>query len=107
NGSGTGSDPITYRYQWYRCDAQGSHCLSVRGATAQGYRLAATDAGKTIGLTVTATDTTGKSQPAYAALAGPVVTTTLASTAQPAVSAKDQTFTVDAGTWTAAPASTT
>jgi hypothetical protein len=107
-GVWTGTAPIAYAFQWYRCDAAGAHCSSVHGATKQTYRTAKTDAGKTLGLTVTATDATGKA-PAYASLVGPIAASaaTLASTAQPKVTVQGQTLTVDAGTWTATPASTT
>ena len=109
SGVWTGSAPITYAFQWYRCDAGGAHCSSVHGATKSTYRLVAADAGKTIGLTVTATDATGAKQPAYASLVGPIApsSATLASTGAPKVSGQGQTFTVDAGTWTTAPSSTT
>jgi hypothetical protein len=70
-GIWTGTGTVTYAYQWYRCDATGAHCASVHGATGVGYRLLAADAGKTIGLTVKATDTTGTTS-AYASLVGPV-----------------------------------
>jgi len=108
-GVWTGTAPITYTFQWYRCDAGGAHCSSVHGATKPTYRVVAADVGKTIGLTVTATDTTGTSQPAYASLAGPIAasTATLASSSAPKVTTQGQTLTVDAGTWTSAPASTT
>jgi hypothetical protein len=108
-GVWTGTAPITYAFQWYRCDASGGHCLSVHGATAASYRLVAADAGKAIGLTVTATDGTGTKQPAYSALAGPVgaAAATLVSSAQPKVSLVGKTFTVDAGSWSEATSSTT
>jgi hypothetical protein len=108
-GQWTGTAPIAYAFQWYRCDAGGAHCSSVHGATKPTYRLVKADAGKTIGFTVTATDATAAKQPAYAALVGPVAasTATLVSTAQPKVAAQGQTLTADAGAWTAAPASTT
>jgi hypothetical protein len=100
--------PITYAFQWYRCDTTGAHCSSVHGATKQTYRLSKADAGKTLGLTVTATDATAKT-PAYASLVGPVAASaaSLASTAQPRVAVQGQTLTVDAGAWTVTPASTT
>jgi hypothetical protein len=108
-GVWTGMAPITYAFQWYRCDAGGGHCLSVHGATAASYRLVAADAGKTIGLTVTATDATGTKQPAYSALAGPVgaSTATLVSSVQPKATLQGKTVTVDAGSWTEATSSTT
>jgi len=107
-GRWTGTAPITYAFQWYRCDATGAHCSSVHGATKQTYRLAKADAGRTIGLTVTAADATAKT-PAYASLVGPVAASaaTFASTAQPKIVVQGQTLTVGAGAWTATPASTT
>jgi hypothetical protein len=108
-GQWTGTAPIAYAFQWYRCDAGGAHCSSVHGATKPTYRLVKADAGKTIGFTVTATDATAAKQPAYAALVGPVAasTATLVSTAQPKVAVQGQTLTAEAGAWTATPASTT
>ena len=107
-GVWTGTAPIAYAFQWYRCDAAGAHCSSVHGATKPTYRVARADAGKTLGLAVTATDATAKT-PAYASLVGPVAASaaTLASTAQPKVAIQGQTLTADAGAWTATPASTT
>src|SRR5205823_3160660 len=108
SGVWTGTAPITYVFQWHRCDTTGAHCSSVHGATKQTYRLSKADAGETLGLTVTATDATAKT-PAYASLVGPVAASaaTLASTAQPSAAVQGQTLTVDAGAWTVTPASRT
>lgn len=108
-GVWTGTAPIAYAYQWYRCDAGGAHCLSVHGATKSTYRLVAADSGKTIGFTVNATDATGTKQPAYASLVGPITTapSMLSAAAQPKVTVQGQSLTVDAGEWTAKAASTT
>lgn len=107
-GQWTGTAPIAYAFQWYRCDAGGAHCSSVHGATKPTYRLVKADAGKTIGFTVTATDATAAKQPAYASLVGRIAASTapLVSTAQPKVAVQGQTLTVDAGTWTATPSFT-
>ena len=72
----------------------------MHGATAATYRVAAGDAGKTIGLTVTATDANGTKTPAYASLSGPVAAAaaTLASTVQPKLTGtagRGQTLTID------------
>ncbi len=107
-GVWTGLAPITYAFQWYRCDAGGAHCSSVRGATKPTYRLVAADKGKTLGLTVNATDATGAKQPAYASLVGLVAdASALAATAQPIVTVQGQTLAVVAGAWTGTPSSTT
>jgi hypothetical protein len=110
-GTWTGAPPIAYHDQWYRCDAGGAHCSSVHGATARTYRLVAADSGHTIGLTVTATDSSG-SKPGYASLVGPIgaAAATLVSTAQPKVTGTailGQPLAVDAGTWSATPTATT
>jgi len=110
-GVWTGTAPISYHYQWYRCDSTGAHCASVHGATAATYRIASADAGKSVGLTVTATDGNGMKQPAYASLVGPVAAApaTLVSTVQPKLTGspvQGQTLTVVAGTWSSTPAAT-
>jgi hypothetical protein len=110
-GSWSGSGTIAYAYQWYRCDPNGAHCSSVHGATKTTYTLVATDVGKTIGLTVRATDSTGTT-PAYASLAGLVAakTTPLAAKSQPTLAGSatvGQALTVTPGTWTGTPAAFT
>ena len=102
-GTWAGSGTITYAFQWYRCDANGAHCNSVHGATKASYTLVASDVGKTIGLTVRATDSTGTT-PAYASLAGLVAakSAVLAATAQPTLTGTatvGQALTVTPGTW--------
>jgi hypothetical protein len=111
SGTWTSSTAVAYAYQWYRCDATGSHCNSLHGATAAGYTLSKRDAGKTIGLTVTATDQAG-STPAYASLVGPIASAKplLVSTAQPQITGlpiEGKPLQVTAGAWSPAPASVT
>jgi hypothetical protein len=57
-GSWTGS-PTTYAYQWQRCDAAGSACASVAGATSSRLQLGSSDAGRTVRVLVTAWNTAG------------------------------------------------
>jgi hypothetical protein len=86
-GTWTGTGDVSDGYQWYRCDAHGAHCSSIHGATRATYTQVARDVGNTLGVTVTATDSTG-SAPAYAPLAGivaPAKASVLAA-AQPVVS---------------------
>ena len=42
-GRWTGTDPITYAYQWLRCDKYGSHCRMLKKATDATYTLVAKD----------------------------------------------------------------
>src|SRR3954451_17138598 len=71
NGAWAGSGALAFAHQWYRCDATGAGCKAIRGATAATYSLTAADAGRTVGLTVRATDATGSAN-AYSGLAGPI-----------------------------------
>lgn len=57
-GTWTGSG-ISYAYAWSRCDASGGACTLISGATQTTYKLVSGDAGKTIRVAVTATNTTG------------------------------------------------
>jgi hypothetical protein len=107
-GTWTSQSAVAYAYQWYRCDANGAHCGSIHGATAAGLVLARKDVGRTIGLTVTATDTTGSSS-AYASLVGPVAAArpVLVSTAQPqmtGLAVEGQALQVTTGAWSPVPA---
>ena len=57
----TGTSPMSYGYQWRRCDSLGANCASIAGATAQTYLLTASDVGKGIRVAVTASNVAGSS----------------------------------------------
>ena len=102
-GTWSSTGAIAYAYQWYRCDANGSHCSSVHGATRGTYTLVAKDAGRTVGLTVRGTDSSGTTA-AYAALAGLVAPAKakVVATAQPALTGSPivgQALQVAAAAW--------
>ena len=106
-GAWTGAGTITYAYQWYRCDNAGAHCASIHGATVATYKLTTQDTAHTIGLTVNATNSTGKAS-AYASLVGPIVApgSPLVSTVQPFVTgtgAAGKPVSVSTGTWSPKP----
>src|SRR4029079_1526071 len=42
-GTWTGTPTITYTFQWRRCDANGSACTDISGATGTTYKLTSTD----------------------------------------------------------------
>lgn len=71
NGSWTSTTTITYAYGWQRCDANGTGCADISGATTASYVLQAADVGKRIRSRVTATNTSGSST-AFSALTGTV-----------------------------------
>jgi hypothetical protein len=108
-GTWSGVEPITFAYQWTRCDAAGLHCNLVRGATKETYTLSRRDTGRTVGLTLRATDATG-TVVAFASLLGPIAPTpaVLISTRQPSIAGDPrtgQTILVSPGTWSPAAAS--
>ena len=108
SGNWGGFGAITYRFQWYRCNAAGANCLSIRGATSPTFALGAKDIGKTLGLTVSASDSTGSTS-AYASLVGPIAPKRplLESTAQPVATGppvEGKTVEVTTGTWSPVPA---
>jgi PKD repeat protein len=55
--------PIVYADQWEDCDATGSHCSSIAGATGQSYTLAASDVGSTVRVRENAANGYGNSVP--------------------------------------------
>ena len=58
NGSWSGS-PTGYTYVWSRCDQNGNSCAAISGATATTYKLQQVDAGATLRVNVTATNSAG------------------------------------------------
>jgi hypothetical protein len=63
-GTWTGTQPIKYAYEWQRCSATGGSCAPISGASARTYALTTADAGATLRLNVTATDSTGSTNAA-------------------------------------------
>jgi len=57
-GTWTGTS-VTFAYQWQRCDTSGANCTPITGATGTTYVLANEDAGHTLRVAVTGTDSTG------------------------------------------------
>ena len=59
-GSWVGDQPITYTYQWLRCDKNGNSPKNIGGATHESYKLSQAEVGFTIRVKVTAKNTRGK-----------------------------------------------
>jgi hypothetical protein len=117
NGTWTGSAPITYTYEWRRCNAAGASCGAIAGATTQSYIVQAADTGSRIMLAVTAKNAAGTTT----AVSAPTLVIT-ASTTPPTpnppstglapsntrapsftgVLARGQKLTANAGTWSGA-----
>jgi hypothetical protein len=60
-GTWSGTSPISYTYQWRRCDASGASCADIVPAAAQAYTLTSNDSGATIRAIVTASNAAGTS----------------------------------------------
>jgi hypothetical protein len=58
-GSWSGTQPITYGYQWQRCDSGGANCVAIAGATGPTYLATSADVGRTLRVVVTATNSAG------------------------------------------------
>jgi glucose/arabinose dehydrogenase len=59
DGTWTGGTPMTFAYQWRRCNTAGAACVDLAGATANTYSPVAGDVGSTLRVVVTATNTAG------------------------------------------------
>jgi hypothetical protein len=58
-GSWAGTTPMTYSYQWWRCNSSGGSCVSISGATGSSYVVGSGDLGSTLRSRVTASNTAG------------------------------------------------
>jgi fibronectin type 3 domain-containing protein len=104
-GTWKGTTPINYSFQWQRCDSGGAACAAIAGATGQTYTLTASEAGSTIRVSVTASNSVGTSSASSAPTA--IVTSSDApvNTAPPTISGTlqlGQTLAADPGTWSGA-----
>ncbi|MGI8987953.1 MAG: S8 family serine peptidase [Bryobacteraceae bacterium] len=62
------NNPISYTYQWNRCDAFGGNCSAIPGATGISYLVSRADAGLTLRSAVTAANSAGSSTVMSAAI---------------------------------------
>lgn len=67
-GSWTGA-PSSFTYAWSHCDGSGANCTPIAGATAKSYTVGAADAGFTLEVSVTGTNSVGSQQGVSAATA--------------------------------------
>lgn len=58
-GTWSGTQPITFAYQWRRCDRNGGNCSNIVGAVDKTHVPTAADVGRTLRIVVTAKNTDG------------------------------------------------
>ena len=103
-GTWSGTPPITFAYQWQRCDSAGANCGDVAGQSAQTYPLTNADVGSRMRIVVTGTNG-GGSASANSAVTALVAALPVApaNTLLPAISGTPtdgQTLTGGTGVWT-------
>jgi hypothetical protein len=81
-GTWSGVAPITYGYQWLRCNSSGGSCAAIAGAAAATYKLTSADVGRKVRVNVTARNSGGSTtvmsgESAVVASAGPAGIITL------------------------------
>ena len=103
-GQWSGTQPISFAYQWDSCDQTGSNCVNILGATSQTYTLTLLDVDTTVRVEVTGSNTVGSStaisnQTAVISAPAPIAPS---NTSPPTISGNavvGQTLTGDNGTW--------
>ena len=104
NGTWTGAPPITYSYQFQRCDSIGQSCANIVGALSSSYTVQTADIGSRILAIVKATNNVASVE-ATSNLSAVVVETPdpPANTSLPLISGTDrvgETLTTTNGDWT-------
>jgi hypothetical protein len=67
SGTWTGTGPVTYSWQWRRCDKNGGSCSNIGDATKATYTLTSADVGNTIRIKQTAKNSDGSTSATSAA----------------------------------------
>jgi DNA-binding beta-propeller fold protein YncE len=105
-GTWKGALPMTFEWQWLRCDEEGEECKPIEGATKQSRTVQEADLGATLRLEVTATDDLGSDS----ARSAPTEVITLPDPPSNAVAPTiegsanvGETLTGDAGEWSSEP----
>ena len=60
-GTWSGTQPLTFAYQWWRCDSNGNNCSNIIGATSKTYTLTSVDVGNRLRVRVRASNSAGAS----------------------------------------------
>lgn len=101
SGSWSGSTPMSFSYRWQRCNSGGDKCGNIGNASAQTYKPTKSDAGHTLRVSVTASNSDGSAN----AVSGPSAVVTDGSpvnTSPPTIIGtiqQGQTISATSGTW--------
>ena len=105
SGSWEGTAPLSYAYQWERCDGLGEACVALAGATSTAYVPLQSDTGSTLRVLVTASNLAGSvseaSAPSAVVGAQPPSNMTLATISGTAE--LGHTLSAHVGTWNGTP----
>jgi hypothetical protein len=102
SGSWTGDAPITFAYQWRRCNDAGASCADISGATGAAWVVSAADVGFTLRVQVTAMNSAGSSVVQSAPTAKITSSLGPVNTKEPTISGtlvQGQTLTGTTGSW--------
>ncbi|MHB8233596.1 MAG: hypothetical protein ACYDHT_02985 [Solirubrobacteraceae bacterium] len=101
-GSWSGSEPLSYEYQWQLCNALGQACENLKGATGSSLKLDPSEIGKTLAVVVTATNAAGSTS-ATSSVTALIAGILPKNTTLPSISGtlkNGQLLSVTNGTWT-------
>jgi hypothetical protein len=105
-GTWKGTTPISFSYQWVRCDGNGGSCADISGATGSSYTPVDADVGKTIRVRVTANNGVGSPASSTSGATVPVASSAPANVVAPSVNGDEEIGEVlfaTLGTWSGAP----
>ncbi len=100
-GAWTGSEPISYAYQWLSCNAVGESCSEISKATGSTLKLVSGLIGGTVEVVVTATNVAG-SHSVTSAPSGKIAGIVPANEVQPSITGSllsGQLLSAHSGTW--------
>jgi hypothetical protein len=104
SGTWTGTTPISYAYEWQRCNGQGANCSPFKSGSGTSHTLGAADVGNRIQVRVTASNSAGSASK-YSNQTGVIGGNAVApaNTAAPQLTGtlvEGQVLNVTGGTWT-------